>query len=88
MGLARQPLLVQSALQASSLFGDVLLLQNDDTPVTPGPLPPPRQRQLGSRVPQQCHPQLVRLLLPLPTPREEPQGSGALRWTLRRYEEP
>lgn len=66
------------------------MLQNEDAPITPGPLPPPRpSANWVAEFPASLDGvtrTLALLPLPLPTPREEPQGSGALRWTLRRYE--
>jgi polysaccharide deacetylase 2 family uncharacterized protein YibQ len=70
------------------LYADVVLLQSDTAP-TAAPSPPPSSGNWAAEFPARIHrvtQALAQLPIPLPTPREEPQGSGALRWELRRYE--
>jgi uncharacterized protein len=72
------------------LYADVLLLQGEDTPVAPPPSPPPRSSgnwatDLPAEIDRVTQ-ALSQLPVTLPTPREEAQGSGRLRWKLRRYE--
>src|SRR5579862_6512962 len=70
------------------VYTDVLLLQSENAPVH-APTP---ARSGGNWVADfpasidQVTEALARLPLPLPTPREEAQGGGRLRWTRRRYE--
>jgi len=71
------------------LYVDVVLLQSDSAPII-SPTPPPRSAgnwttQLPASIDRVTQ-ALAQLPIVLPTPREEPQGSGALRWQLRRYE--
>jgi polysaccharide deacetylase 2 family uncharacterized protein YibQ len=70
------------------LYADVVLLQSDTAP-TAAPSPPPSSGNWAAEFPARIDrvtQALAQLPIPLPTPREEPQGSGALRWELRRYE--
>jgi polysaccharide deacetylase 2 family uncharacterized protein YibQ len=70
------------------LYGDVVLLQSDNS--SSPSLSPPRSRsnwavEFPASIDQVTQ-ALAHLPIPLPTPHEERQGSGTLRWTLRRYE--
>jgi polysaccharide deacetylase 2 family uncharacterized protein YibQ len=70
------------------LYADVALLRGDLTPAAPPPQPPSRGNwaaDFPARIDQVTR-ALVQIPIPLPTPREEPQGAGALRWQLRRYD--
>jgi len=74
------------------LYADVALLEGDIAPINTPITPPSLPRSTGNwtaelpatidRVTQA----LAQLPLALPTPREEPQGTGAVRWKRRHYE--
>ena len=70
------------------LYTDVLLLQSENAPVR-APTPTPSSSNWAADFPasiDRVTQALAQLPLALPTPREEPQGAGRMRWTRRRYE--
>ena len=71
------------------IFASTLLLQTGESPVAPPPPVTKPRANWAAEFPasiDRVTEALQRLPLALPTPREEPQGSGALRWTHRRYQ--
>lgn len=68
------------------VFADSLLLRDGELPLAaPSALPPDWSADFPARI-ERVTVALEGLPLSLPTPTEEPEGSGALRWWHRRYE--
>lgn len=74
-----------SAVLGLLIFLCALALQRPDSTVAPAPLPPDWAVDFPGRI-EVVTTVIGRLPWPLPTPVEERQGAGALRWTHRRYE--
>ncbi len=67
------------------IFLSSLALRDPEALIAPAPLPPGNwAADFPSRI-ESVTAALALLPWPLPQPEEEPQGSGALRWTHRRY---
>jgi polysaccharide deacetylase 2 family uncharacterized protein YibQ len=78
--------LAGSTILAVLIFLSSLALRDPDALLAPAPMPPVNWAvDFPSRI-ESVTAALARLPWPLPPPDEEPQGSGAMRWTHRRYE--
>lgn len=68
------------------IFLDAALLHDVEEPLAPPPTPPAHwETEFPTHIAQVTD-ALAHLPFPLPTPSEEPQGAGALRWVHRRYD--
>jgi len=77
---------VWSAILAVLIYVSALSLRDVELPTAPPPTPNSNwAADFPARI-DQVTKALERLPWPLPTPHEEPNGAGALRWTHRRYD--